>query len=83
MTQPMVGVPRITGIRATKLEMSRITRGFLIFVIALNSAYLNLDNDIAQWSSVCIAQPHTGDFRAHEVSNWLYLAVNDCLCTSV
>ena len=35
--------------------------------------YLNPDYDIAQWSGVGIAQPHTGDFGAYEVGNCPHL----------
>ena len=65
MTWLMVGVPKITGILAAKLERSGITRGYLIFVIALNSIYLSLDYNIAQWSCVGIAQPYAGDLGAY------------------
>ena len=47
--------------------------GYLIFIIALNSIYLNPDHDVAQQYCVGVAQPHTGNFGAHKVSNWPYL----------
>ena len=57
----MVGVPQMTGILAAKFDKWDY-EGYLVFVIALNSVYLNLDDDIAQRSSVGITQPYTGDF---------------------
>ena len=59
--QLMVGVPKVTGILATKLDKSQDCQGYLVFIIALNSVYLNPDDNIAKRSHVGITQPYAGD----------------------
>ena len=91
MMQLMVGVPKLIGILSAKLDKSRITRGYLVFIIALDSIYLNPDNNVAQRLSVGITQTHAGNFCTYEVSNWphsnewllTYLGVIVLICTNI
>ena len=62
----------MTGIWAAKIRKVQDYKGYLIFVIVLNSVYLSPDHDVAQWSCVVITQPHAGDFGTYEVSKWPY-----------
>ena len=61
MMWPIVGVPRITGTQAMKLDKSGDNEGYLILIIALGSIYLNSYNDIANWLSEDVSQACTDD----------------------
>ena len=43
----IVGVPNITGILATKFDKIWDYQGYLIFIIALDSIHLNLNDNTA------------------------------------
>ena len=54
--------PQDNGDSGCEVRYVQNYQGYLVFVITLNSIYLNLDNNIAQWSCIGITQPYTGDF---------------------
>ena len=63
----IVGVPRIMGGLSCQVGPIQDYKFFLILIIALDSIYLNMYNDIANWSCEVISQTFVGDSSAYEV----------------
>ena len=79
----IMGVPRITGYPCHIIGQIWDYKGYLIFIIALDSIYLNLYDDVAHRSGKCVSHAYTGmtpvclwGLRGGPTSLWMVFSMN-------